>query len=138
MGCGYSVYSEKDDVIFKHTKAPAPGIRKVVKMFKKENGLLFRLELQGGEWAFYNDTDEYEFHVRYVFNGDSDIDALDDATLSEMDDGTVVVELIVYPRETAMFVKGDITGAQGRVEAQPVSERYKREKIKRKVLAKGG
>ncbi|KAH9599599.1 protein of unknown function DUF1935 [Trypanosoma melophagium] len=134
MGCGYSVYSEKDDIVFKHTKMPTHGIRKVIKMFKKENGLLFRLELEGGDWAFYNDTNEYEFHVRYAFDGDSEVEALENATLTEMEDGTVVVELIVYPRETAMFIHGDITGGKGRVEALPVSERYRREKIRRKLV----
>ncbi|RNF19508.1 small myristoylated protein-1 [Trypanosoma conorhini] len=132
MGCGYSVYSTSGDIIFKH-RGPKKGARKVIKMFEKENGLLFRLEMNGGQWAFYNDTKEYEFYVQYVFEDGSEVEPLGDATLTEMEDGTTIVETTVYPLETQMFLSGDITGGHGRIEARPLSERYRREKLKIKI-----
>ncbi|EPY33460.1 calpain-like cysteine peptidase [Strigomonas culicis] len=99
MGCGYSTFSAQEDIVWRFGGPPEEPL-KAIKMFpKKQNGLLFRLLYDEGErWAFYNDTKEYEFHIRYYFSRESDIEALGHATLSELENGNKLVEIIVYPK----------------------------------------
>ncbi|PWV16988.1 putative calpain-like cysteine peptidase [Trypanosoma cruzi] len=87
-----------------------------------------------GKWGFYNDTKEYEFHVFYTFYEGSSVEPIGGTTVTRNEDGTIIAEIIAYPLETLIFIEGEIDGAKGRIEAYPVSERYKREAIKRKVL----
>ncbi|CAD2217368.1 small myristoylated protein-1 [Angomonas deanei] len=137
MGCGYSTFSAEDDVVWKHGGPPEEPL-KAIKMFpKKQNGLLFRLIYDDGErWAFYNDTKEYEFHIRYYFSKDSDIEARSNATLTELENGNKLVEIIVYPLETQDFMVGVPGSYTSTVEAMPLSDRYKQEKEKEKFDAK--
>lgn len=134
MGCGYSTYSAQEDIVWKHGGPPEEPL-KAVKMFPKEqNGLLFRLLYDDGErWAFYNDTKVYEFHIRYYFSRDSEIEALKHATLTELENGNKLVELIVYPKETQDFIVGVVGSYSSTVEAVPASERYTLEKSKDNV-----
>lgn len=137
MGCGYSTYSAQDDIVWKFG-GPAEEPLKALKMFPKEqNGLLFRLLYDDGErWAFYNDTEEYEFHIRYYFSRDSSVEALHNATLTELENGNMLVEIIVYPKETQDFIVGVAGSYTSTIEAIPLSERYKIEKSKAKIEAK--
>lgn len=131
MGCGYSTYSAQDDIVWKYG-GPSEEPLKALKMFpKQQNGLLFRLLYDDGErWAFYNDTLEYEFHIRYYFSRDSEIEALHNATLSELENGNKLVEIIVYPKETQDFLVGVAGSYTSTIEAIPVTERFKWEKSK--------
>lgn len=137
MGCGYSTFSAQEDIVWKHG-GPSEEPLKAIKIFpKKENGLLFRLICDDGErWAFYNDTIEYEFHVRYFFSADSEIEAQNNATLSELENGNKLVEIIVYPKETQNFIVGIPGSYTSTVEALPLSDRFKWEKSKEKFEEK--
>ncbi|KAG5481548.1 hypothetical protein LSCM1_05568 [Leishmania martiniquensis] len=91
------------------------------KCFKNEgNGLLFRIVNEHEKkWAFYNDTEEFRMHVRATFGSRSHIDALDNATMHQDDDGRYVVEVTVDPQTTEMFIQGDVNGFKLVYDAQP-------------------
>lgn len=137
MGCGYTTFSAQEDIVWKYG-GPTEEPLKAIKMFpKQQNGLLFRLLYDNGErWAFYNDTQEYEFHIRYFFSRDSDIEAMQNATMTELENGNRLVEIIVYPKETQNFIVGVPGSYTSTVEALPVSERFQWEKSKDKFEAK--
>lgn len=87
-------------------------------------GLLYRIADQNeGRWAFYNNSKDYEFHIKYLFGADSHLEALGDATLEVQDDG-ILAEMVVYPLETKDFVQGTIDGYESKLEALPLSEEY--------------
>lgn len=137
MGCGYSTYSAQEDIVWKHGGPPEEPL-KAIKMFPKEqNGLLFRLLYDDGErWGFYNDTKDYEFHIRYYFSRDSEIEAMENSTITELENGNKLVELIIYPLETQNFIVGVPGSYTSTVEALPASERFKWEKAKEKFEEK--
>ncbi|CCW70974.1 unnamed protein product [Phytomonas sp. Hart1] len=134
MGCGYSTFSASEDIVWKYG-GPIDTPIKAIKVFPKiENGLLFRILYDGGDrWSFYNDTKEYEFHIRYFFSSDSYIEALHNATLTLLENGQKLVEIIVYPLETEDFIAGCPIGYTSTIEGIPSSNRYKLEKIRSKA-----
>ncbi|KAG5503828.1 hypothetical protein JIQ42_07345 [Leishmania sp. Namibia] len=91
------------------------------KCFKTEgNGLLFRIiNDHEKKWAFYNDTEEYRMLVHATFGARSHIEALDNATMHQDDDGRYVVEVTVAPQATEMFIQGDVNGFKVVYDAEP-------------------
>ncbi|CBZ14621.1 conserved hypothetical protein [Leishmania braziliensis MHOM/BR/75/M2904] len=87
-------------------------------------GLLYRIiDEQEGCWAFYNNSKDYEFHIKYLFGADSHVNALSDTAVTVQDDG-ILAEVSVYPLETKDFVRGMIDGYESKLEALPLSEEY--------------
>lgn len=101
--------------------APAFCGTKMVPLF---NGLLYRVE-DGDtmEWAFFNNSKDYEFRVKYLFGHASELEALGGTTMHREDDG-ILCELRVLPLETRMFVRGKKVGYESKLEAMPLSEEY--------------
>ncbi|EPY23567.1 calpain-like cysteine peptidase, Clan CA, family C2 [Strigomonas culicis] len=88
------------------------------------NGLLYRIvNTESCEWAFFNNSRDYEFHVKYLFGLDSQISTLGDTTLERGDDG-LLCGCIVYPLETKMFISGMVDGYESKLEALPLTEEY--------------
>ncbi|KEG10836.1 calpain-like cysteine peptidase [Trypanosoma grayi] len=75
-------------------------------------------------WAFYNDTCNYEMHVRFVFGKHSKLEPLENTTMHTKSTGEHVAEVIVYPGETEMFVKGTTNGFTSKLRAIPLSDEY--------------
>ncbi|AIN97124.1 META domain-containing protein, putative [Leishmania panamensis] len=92
------------------------------KCFKTEgNGLLFRLvNDHEKKWAFYNDTQDFRIHVRATFGARSNIEALDNASMYQNDDGRYIVEVTVNPQSTEMFIEGDVNGFRAHYDAEPI------------------
>ncbi|KAL7698740.1 small myristoylated protein-1 [Lotmaria passim] len=93
----------------------------VVKGFEKGNGLLFRITKKKKKqetWAFYNDTKQYEMHVRVTFHPGCDIKPLGNAKLEEEGEkGEVVVTVTVAPGATEMFIEGHVNGFRSKMDA---------------------
>ncbi|KAG5480040.1 hypothetical protein LSCM1_06462 [Leishmania martiniquensis] len=122
MGCFHStsqVAHQDPTNGFMYTKPPAKGTR--VALF---GGLLYRItDEEKGRWAFYNNSKDYEFHIKYLFGSDSRLEALGNTTLEVQDDG-ILVQMVLYPLETKDFVQGTIDGYESKLEALPLSEEY--------------
>ncbi|KAK7197732.1 calpain-like cysteine peptidase, Clan CA, family C2 [Novymonas esmeraldas] len=102
-----------------YTKPKAKGTKEPL-----FGGLLYRIaDEDEGRWAFYNNSKDYEFHIKYLFGADSRLDALGDTTVEVQDDG-ILAEMVVYPLETKDFVQGTIDGYESKLEALPLSEEY--------------
>ncbi|EPY39777.1 calpain-like cysteine peptidase, Clan CA, family C2 [Angomonas deanei] len=95
-------------------------------MFERNNGLLFRLiNNETHQWAFYNDTKKYEFHVTTTFSSQSsDLVALGKTSLVEIPDGHVA-KIIVYPGKTEPFVQGNMVGFETSVDGKLLTNEYR-------------
>ncbi|KAH9601151.1 protein of unknown function DUF1935 [Trypanosoma melophagium] len=90
-----------------------------------EPNLLYRiLNRAEKKWAFYNDTRNYEMHVQFTFGKHSKLEPLENTTMHTKSTGESVAEVIVYPGETEMFVKGSPNGFTSKLRALPLSEEY--------------
>lgn len=117
MGCK----NAKDGSNYENGRPLIKG--KVTPGFKeKGNGLLFRIVTAKKEWAFYNDTKDYEFHVTVTFEEDCEIEALGKTELQQNEDGKWIGKVVVYPTETAMFIRGRINGFKSKMDALSVSD----------------
>lgn len=123
MGCGNSKSTVEES-------QPAPGKLIAQPKFKGTsqvplfNGMLYRIMNDNtGEWAFFSNTRDYEFHVKYLFGADSEVELLGDTTMERADDG-IICEVHLYPLETKMFIKGKVDGFESKLEALPLSEEY--------------
>lgn len=127
MGCGHSAELQVEDEINWKYGGPVEEPQKTIKIFPEiKNGLLFRLLYDDGErWAFYNDTNQCEFHIRYFFSRDSEIEPLRNATVTELQNGMKLVEIIVYPFETQDFISGTPGHFTSTIEAIPVTNHFK-------------
>lgn len=122
MGCGAS--SEATAIEYVNGKPTFSG-DEVVKGFDRGNGLLFRItNRKKKQWAYYNDTKEYEMHVKVTFNEDCDIKALGKTSLQKLDSGEYLASCVVYPGETEMFIEGRVNGFKSKMDALPLSEEY--------------
>lgn len=123
MGCGAS--SESANVTYVNGKPTFKG-EDVTKGFEKDNGLLFRIvNKKKKQWAYYNDTTQYEMHVQVTFNDDCDIKALGKTRLEQQDNGEWVATVVVYPCETEMFIEGRVNGFKSKMDALPLSDEYR-------------
>jgi len=122
MGCGGST-----EVSDKPYVNGSPTFRgdEVTKGFDKGNGLLFRIvNKDSRQWAYYNDTEEYEMHIEVTFNEGCSIKALGKTNLTQLENGEWVGTVVVYPGETEMFIEGRVNGFHSKMDALPVSEEY--------------
>ncbi|AYU78405.1 hypothetical protein, conserved [Leishmania donovani] len=122
MGCFNSTdtVADQDPASgYMYTKPKAKGTKEAL-----FGGLLYRItdEEEGG-LAFYNNSKDYEFHIKYLFGADSQLNAVGDTKLEMQDDG-ILAEVVVYPLETKHFVQGTIDGYESKLEALPLSEEY--------------
>jgi hypothetical protein len=130
MGCGAS--SESANVTYLNGKPTFKG-DDVTKGFEKDNGLLFRIvNKKKKQWAYYNDTKQYEMHVCVTFNEDCDIRALGKTHLEQQDNGEWVATVVVYPCETEMFIEGRVNGFRSKMDALPLSDEYRQRQEKKK------
>ncbi|RNF00914.1 calpain-like cysteine peptidase [Trypanosoma conorhini] len=128
MGCGAS---KSPAVAYANGKPTFKG-DEVVKGFNEGNGLLFRIvNNKKKQWAYYNDTTEYEMHVKVTFGEDCDIKALGKTHLEKLDSGEYLANVVVYPCETEMFIEGRVNGFKVRMDALPLSEEYRRQHTQR-------
>ncbi|CAD2215172.1 small myristoylated protein-1 [Angomonas deanei] len=122
MGCGAS--GEKVELL---NGKPDFKYDVIVPSFKENgNGLLFRLvNKKKKQWAYYNDTKEYEMHVKVTFAKGADIKALGKAHVETQEDGGYLATLVIYPLETELFVEGTILEFKVNCEALPLSDEYR-------------
>lgn len=100
-----------------------------VKLFEAEDGLLYRLvNKKSTEWAYYNDSKDYDMHVKVTFKEDCDIKPLENTKITPVHDlepgqvtgrGECVAEVVVPPCSTCLFIKGHVNGFDAKVEAIP-------------------
>ncbi|PWV05373.1 hypothetical protein C3747_133g211c [Trypanosoma cruzi] len=125
MGCGAS--SKPSTVEYKNGKPSFKG-DEIVKGFDEGNGLLFRIvNNKKRRWAYYNDTTEYEMHVKVTFGEDCDIKALGKTHLEKLESGEHLATIVVHPCETEMFIEGRVNGFKVKMDAVP-TEKNKRPK----------
>lgn len=123
MGCGAS--TAKSDVTFLNGKPTFQG-DEITKGFEKDNGLLFRIvNKKKRQWAYYNDTTQYEMHIKVTFNEDCDIKALGKTTIEQLETGQWVAAVVVFPGETEMFIEGRVNGFKSKMDALPLSDEYR-------------
>ncbi|RNF25678.1 calpain-like cysteine peptidase [Trypanosoma conorhini] len=95
----------------------------VVKCFKDNgNGLLFRLvNDEKKQWAFYNDTKEYNMVVKAAFGKDSKVEPLGSTKMEKDEEtGEFKCEVQVAPLATELFVGGEPNGYKLNFEANPI------------------
>ncbi|CCW66387.1 unnamed protein product [Phytomonas sp. Hart1] len=91
---------------------------KVIKQFDHGNGILFRLVNHSKqEWAYYNDSKEYDMHIQIIFNPDCDIKALGETKLEKLDSGEYMATVVVLPLQCEPFVKGRVNGFKAKMDA---------------------
>ncbi|KAF8277059.1 putative calpain-like cysteine peptidase [Trypanosoma cruzi] len=134
MGCGSSKSKTKADDFVNGRPSDSFPYDEIRKCTERDNGLLFRL-VSGDrkQWAFYNDSKTYEFHITVYFSSHSRVEPLGDTTVvRDPTDGRLVAKTIVYPCLTELFVQGDIDGFDAEYQAVVLTEEYKRKKAEMK------
>ncbi|KAG5506485.1 hypothetical protein JKF63_05988 [Porcisia hertigi] len=90
-----------------------------------EPNLLYRVtNPKKKTWAFYNDSLHYEMHVRFVFGKHSRVQPLENTTMHQNEEGQYVMEVVVYPTETEMFLQGSVNGFTSKLHAVPLTDGY--------------
>lgn len=120
MGC---TSSSESKIAYRNGKPTFKG-DEVVKGFEKDNGLLFRVvkkKKKEQTWAFYNDTTDYDMHVRVTFHPGCELKALGSTKLEEDDKGEVIATVVVRPGKTEMFIEGKLDGFRSKMDAFPAS-----------------
>lgn len=118
----YHAAGEKPKVIFLNNEPDMKG--EVTNCFD-EDGLLYRLvDKRKKTWAFYNDSLAFEVHVNCTFGKHSKISPLENTKMISGPDGEHIAEVIVYPGETELFVKGYVNGFSSKLRAVPLSDGY--------------
>ncbi|EAN76777.1 calpain-like cysteine peptidase, putative [Trypanosoma equiperdum] len=117
-----SVAEESPEVEFVNGTPTLKG--EIISCFQ-EPGILYRIvDRQEKIWAFYNDTLDFEVLVSCSFSKYSNMEALGKTKLRTDEDGVTVAEVVVYPTETELFVKGLINGFNSKFSAIPLSDTY--------------
>ncbi|CAD2215194.1 Domain of unknown function (DUF1935), putative [Angomonas deanei] len=91
----------------------------IMSCFDEPNVLYRIIDPQEKTWAFYNDSTNYEVHVEFSFGKNSKLEALENTTIEQDDDGKFVTRTVVYPTETEMFVQGKVSGYTSKLRALP-------------------
>ncbi|KAH9597936.1 protein of unknown function DUF1935 [Trypanosoma melophagium] len=110
------------DIKYENGKPTFEG-ETVVKCFKDNgNGLLFRIVNEAKkQWAFYNDTKDYNMVVKLAFGKDSSVKPLGKTKMeTDPSTGEFKCELHVAPLETEMFIDGTPNGYKINFEANPI------------------
>ncbi|EPY34294.1 calpain-like cysteine peptidase, Clan CA, family C2 [Strigomonas culicis] len=138
MGRGQSKdrFPKEGDFFLEGPQNFAYDTRKPV--FARHNGLLFRLiNSPERQWAYYNDTKKYEFHVTATIGPQStNLMALGKTSLVEVPEGGWVAKTIVYPGLTEPFLQGNIVGFDSSVDAVLLTNEYKEKHREEKKQAK--
>eukprot|EP00796_Vickermania_ingenoplastis_P011739 gene11739-biopygen8496 len=120
MGCGSS--APVLDVEYLNGEPSFKG-DEVVKCFEKDNGLLFRIvNNKKGEWAYYNDTTDYNMHVKVTFSPDCEIKPLGTTQFKKLGSDEIEATIVVPPVSTEMFIKGKVNGFRSKMDAIPAED----------------
>ncbi|RNF20129.1 calpain-like cysteine peptidase [Trypanosoma conorhini] len=135
MGCFSSKPKETAEGFLNGQPSEAFPYDDIRKCTERDNGLLFRLVNNSKkQWAFYNDSKIYEFHVTVNFSSQSNVEPLGDTTVvRDPNDGRLVAKAIVYPGLTEPFVQGDVDGFDAEYQAVVLTEEYKKKKAQLKA-----
>ncbi|RNE97042.1 calpain-like cysteine peptidase [Trypanosoma rangeli] len=130
MGCVASKPKGADNGFLNGQPSETFPYDNIHKCTERDNGLLFRLvNTKTKQWAFYNDSKIYEFHVTVNFSNQSNVSPLGDTTIvRDPNDGRMVAKTIVYPRLTELFVQGDVDGFDAEYQAVVLTDEYKKKK----------
>lgn len=98
----------------------------------EEPGLLYRIvDRPNKTWAFFNDSRAFEVHVACTFGKHSKITALENTKMTRDEaTGEYVAEVVVYPGETELFIKGFVNGFASKLRALPLSQEYYQDRSK--------
>ncbi|KEG10394.1 calpain-like cysteine peptidase [Trypanosoma grayi] len=136
MGCGGSKANEAregggTDTFINGKPSEEFPYDELRKCTERDNGLLFRLtNSQTKQWAFYNDSKVFEFHVTVTFSTRCRVEALGSTSLvTDPNDNRAVANVIVGPCMTEPFVQGDVDGFDAEYQAVMLTPELK-EKIK--------
>ncbi|ORC86291.1 calpain-like cysteine peptidase [Trypanosoma theileri] len=97
----------------------------VVKCFNNDgNGLLFRIiNEKKKQWAFYNDTKDYNMIVQLYFGRDSKVRPLGKTKMeTDSSTGDLKCELNVPPLKTEVFIEGSPNGYRLKLDADPIDK----------------
>ncbi|KPA73943.1 putative calpain-like cysteine peptidase putativecysteine peptidase Clan CA family C2 [Leptomonas pyrrhocoris] len=89
-----------------------------------KNGFLYRCATREGLWVFYNDSQKYQMHVRYIFGATSTLAAGPHASLKQLRPGEVELAVTVWPQETEVLLQGEVNGFKNLSVATPVDASY--------------
>lgn len=114
--------TDKSEIKFENGK-PTGSYDQIIPCFKDHgNGLLFRcVNGTDKQWAFYNDTTNYNMVVRVAFGKDSQVTPLGNTKLETCTEtGEHKCEVMVPPMQTEMFIEGVPNGFKINFEANPI------------------
>ncbi|KPA75259.1 putative calpain-like cysteine peptidase putativecysteine peptidase Clan CA family C2 [Leptomonas pyrrhocoris] len=112
----------EDASVFKNGEPDCKG--EIMSCFDEPNLLYRIIDPNEKTWAFYNDSLNYEMHVQFTFGKHSKLQPLENTVMNQNDEGQYVTEVVVYPTETEMFVKGSVNGFTSKLRAVPLSDEY--------------
>ena len=90
-----------------------------------KNGLLFRI-VNDNTWAFYNDSQDYEMHIKVTFGPRSELTTLGNTKEAKDEADNFVLTAVVYPGVTEMFCEGVFDGYKSAMSAKPLSAAYRK------------
>ncbi|KAG5502673.1 hypothetical protein JIQ42_05742 [Leishmania sp. Namibia] len=108
--------------VFKHGEPDCTG--EIMSCFDEPNLLYRIIDPKAKTWAFYNDSLHYEMHVQFTFGKHSKLSPLENTTMRQNEEGQYVMEVVVYPTETEMFVQGSVNGFTSKLRALPLTDDY--------------
>ncbi|TPP45461.1 Calpain cysteine protease family protein [Leishmania donovani] len=112
----------EDASVFKHGEPDCKG--EIMSCFDEPNLLYRIIDPKAKTWSFYNDSLQYEMHVQFIFGKHSKLQPLENTTLRQNEEGQYVMEVVVYPTETEMFLQGTVNGFTSKLRAVPLTEDY--------------
>lgn len=89
-----------------------------------KNGILYRCVAANGSWIFYNDSEQYRMHVKYIFGASSVITAGPHASVTQRASGEYEVQVAVWPQETEVLLVGHVNGFKNLSSAVLVNSSY--------------
>ncbi|AYU81224.1 calpain-like cysteine peptidase, putative [Leishmania donovani] len=89
-----------------------------------KNGILYRCVAADGSWIFYNDSEQYAMHIKYIFGASSVITAGPHASVNQRVSGEYEVQVTVWPQETEVLLVGQVNGFKNLSSAVPVNSSY--------------
>ncbi|CCW64467.1 unnamed protein product [Phytomonas sp. EM1] len=127
--CAFPVYKDDDEskAFYNMFKNGYPDYKGEVTSCFDEPHLLYRIINQDEKtWSFYNDTLKHEMHIHFTFGKRSNIQPLGKTTIRINENNEYECDVIVYPIETEMFIKGTVNGYTSSIRAIPLSDDYHR------------
>ncbi|AIO00631.1 calpain-like cysteine peptidase, putative [Leishmania panamensis] len=89
-----------------------------------KSGSLYRCTAADGSWLFYNDSQQYTMHVKYIVGASSVITAGPHASVHQRASGEYETQVMVWPQETEVLLVGEVNGFKNRSTAVPVDFSY--------------